>query len=158
MDKENKKPKENIKEIKTKLDECQQGWVRTQADFDNYRKRTESQRLELISFANGQLIEKIFPILDNLELAIKHTPENLKDNDWVKGVCQIKKQCDDILAQEGLKKIPENGKFDPTYHEAISHEECNLEADEIIETLQTGYMLGDKVLRPAKVRVSCGKR
>lgn len=150
-------PKESLKELKKQLEECKDGWLRSQADFDNYRKRTEAQRVELMAFASRETLEKMLPILDHFELAIKHTPDNMKENEWTKGIFHIKKHFEEILSSEGLKKIPETGKFDPNLHEAISHEPSELEEDEIIETLQSGYMLGEKVIRPAKVRVANGK-
>jgi molecular chaperone GrpE len=152
------KPKENLKEIKEQLAECKNGWLRTQADFENYRKRMELQKAELIDFATKDLIEKIIPILDNFALAIKHTPKDLENNEWVKGILHIKKHFEEVLASEGLTKISETGKFDPNLHEAISHEPSELEEDTIIETLQSGYILGDKVIRPAKVRVANGRK
>ncbi|MFA6422980.1 MAG: nucleotide exchange factor GrpE [Patescibacteria group bacterium] len=150
------KPKDNSKQLKEELEECKSGWIRTQADFDNYRKRTEDQRAEMMTFASANIIQKILPILDHMDLALKHLPKELENNEWAKGILHTKKHFEETLDIEGLSKIPETGQFDPNFHEAISHESSVLPENEIIETTQIGYMFKDRLLRPAKVRVSSG--
>lgn len=144
-----------INELQEKILELQNGWQRTQADFDNYQKRSEEQKLNIIASANTDLMLKITPVLDNFRRAFLHVPK--KDN-FASGVKQIEKQLEDILTTEGLKKIEtQNRKFDPEKHEAISYEKNDLPADQIIAEIESGWSFKNKVLKVAKVRVSSGK-
>jgi len=154
-------PKEHkIQELETKVRELTSGWQRTQADFENYRKRMESLKIDWISSANTDLILKILPIMDNFRLANLHTPENLKNDAWTEGIRQIEKQLENIFIQEGLTKIPTKpgDVFDHNFHEAISYEPNDkFRENQIIQVIEEGYKFNDKVLRPVKVRVSKGK-
>lgn len=143
-----------IEKLKQKISELELGWKRTQADFDNYQKRSEEQKLNIISAANTDLMLEIVPVLDNFRRAFSHAKA---DDQFAIGIKQIEKQLEDILVKEGLKKIETTGKFDPNLHEAISYEENALPADEIIAEAESGWQFNDKVLKPAKVRVSKGK-
>lgn len=150
-----KNPK--IKELEKKIKELESGWKRTQADFDNYQKRSEEQKLNIIAAANTDLMLKITPVLDNFRRAFEHAKDD-KDPIFL-GVKQIEKQLEDILIAEGLEKIKaEIGmKFDPNLHEAISFEENNkVKTDHIIAEIESGWQFNGKVLKPAKVRVSKG--
>ena len=139
-----------------KIKDLEQSLLRAQADFDNYRKRTEAQKLEMVNFAKADFMAKITPVLDNFRRAFSHLDIN---DPKIAGVKQIEKQLEDILTAEGLEKIPaESGtKFDPNIHEAISFEENKIKPDHIISELESGWMFNGKVLKPAKVRVSKGK-
>ena len=131
---------------------------RLAADFDNYRKRSEEQKLNIIVSANTDLMLKITPVLDNFKRAFEHAKDD-KDPMFL-GVKQIEKQLEDILIAEGLEKIKAEAgtKFDHNLHEAISFEQNNkIKADHIIAELESGWMFNGKVLKPAKVRVSKGK-
>lgn len=146
-----KKKKDTIKELEA-------GWKRSQADFENYRKRVEAERQENLSLAKADFITKITPVLDNFSRAFEHLPK--KDTAVIDGFRQIQKQLEDILANEGLQKIPayRDQKFDPALHEAVSCEENDkIACDHIIGEVESGWLFGDKVLKPAKVRVSKGK-
>lgn len=141
-----------------KIKELEKGWQRTQADFENYRKRVENEKLENFLQAKAEFITKITPVLDNFRRAFSHVSKK-DDNPVVRGLRQIEKQLEDILVSEGLQKIPANAgtKFDPQYHEAISYEENNLAEDLIIEEVESGWQFQEKVIKPTKVRVSKGK-
>lgn len=148
-----------IKELEQQIQDLKIGWQRTQADFENYRKRIEISKTEWIKTANTDLMLKILPVMDNFRRASLHTPENLKNDNWVIGIQQVEKQLDNILVQEGLEKIETKigDEFDHNFHEAISYEENKkLSENKIIEVIEEGYKLADKVLRPVKVRVSKG--
>jgi len=149
-----------INELEEKILELQSGWQRTQADFDNYQKRSEEQKLNIIASANTNLMLKITPVLDNFRRAFLHAPNPPAGGDnFAEGIKQIEKQLEDILTTEGLKKIQTQGqKFDPTKHEAISYEKNDLPADQIIAEIESGWEFNDKVLKVAKVRVSKGNR
>jgi len=164
MNKKNKKrdnldnPDNQLIELKKKIDELETGWQRTQADFANYQKRSEEQKLNIIAAANTDLMLRLTPVLDNFRRAFTHASDD-KDPIFL-GVKQIEKQLEDILTGEGLKKIEaaSGTKFDPNLHEAISFEPNEkVKADHIIAELESGWMFRDKVLKPTKVRVSKGK-
>lgn len=151
--------KAEIENLKKQIEELKIGWQRTQADFDNYRKRTENERKELILAANQNLLMEMLPILDNFSLALTHKPKELANNSYITGLEQIKSQLEQIFFSQGLEEIKTKPGdiFDPSLHEAISHEENEkYPEDQIIEVVQAGYKLGEKLLRPVKVRVSKG--
>lgn len=152
--KHDKKPSE-IEELKSKIKELEEMRARIQADFDNYRKRAEEQKLNIISSANADLMLEIVPVLDNFRRAFSHAKA---DDQFAMGIKQIEKQLEEILTTEGLQKIDTSGKFDPNIHEAISYEENDkIPADYIIGEAESGWIFNGKVLKPAKVRVSKGK-
>lgn len=147
-----------IIELQQRVAELTQGWQRCQADFTNYRRQTQEDRKKLIRMANADLMTEIIPVLDNFQLAAKHIPAELLDNNWTQGIKQIEKQLEDILANEGLKKIETIGQeFDPHLHEAIEHIKSDQPENSIVEELTSGYEFDGQVLRPAKVKVSSGK-
>jgi len=132
------------------------GWQRTQAEFANYRKRQEAEFMERVRLNNAVLIARILPVLDDLERAVQTLPPGLQSLTWVEGVFLIKRKLEVILEAEGLKPIETAGKFfDPLYHEAVTYEDVpGYEDGQIIGEVQRGYMLGDRVIRPALVRVA----
>ncbi len=144
------------------IQELKEGWQRTQADFDNYQKRTEAEKLENIAFAKAEFMIKITPVLDNFRRAFEHKPTSTYEVEvgrYISGIKQIEKQLEDILLAEGLERIDTSGEFNPAFHEAISCEvNKKVPADHIIAELESGWMFGNKVLKPAKVRVSKGKK
>jgi len=151
-----------IKEYQKLLEKCEkekkeylEGWKRERADFLNYKK-DEMERIEgLIKYANEELILKFLPILDNLEIAEKNISENLKENEEVKGLLQIKAQILDFLKSQGLSEIKALGElFDPHFHEAIDEiEDKEKDSGIIIEEVRKGYLLNNKVLRPSRVKI-----
>ena len=162
------------KELARKVKELEEGWRRAQADFENYKRRTDEQRAELLSLMKADFMTKITPVLDNFRRAFAfryaHAPARhasqlagvagRPDDNFAKGVKQIEKQLEDILISEGLEKIPAKvaDKFDCNLHEAISCEENkNIAADHIIAEAESGWMFDRRVIKPAKVRVSKGK-
>lgn len=125
---------------------------RTQAEFDNYRKRIEKQKEEICVFANEGLIKELLGVLDNFELALSKIEG---DNDFVKGVELIYGQLFEVLKSKGLQKIEAKGKkFDPEEHEALLQEESQGEKGIVLEELQKGYKINNKIIRAAKVKVS----
>ena len=155
-----KHKKDHLHKLKKTIKELEDGWKQTAADFENYRKRAEAQKLELIMLAKADFMAKITPVLDNFRRAFEHTPKKEQNSDWAKGIKQIEKQLEDILTSEGLKKIPAavGQKFDHNLHEAISCEKNDkIPADHIIAEVESGWQFDDKIIKPAKVRVSKGK-
>ncbi len=149
------------KTIEQKLKECQKskdeylaGWKRAQADFINYKKGETERNKELKEFSNEELILKMLPILDNLYIAENNISKEMKKDQWVKGLLQIKSQILDFLKSEGIKEIKSMGeKFNPQFHEAIDVVEGK-QPDIVIEEIRKGYTLNSRVVRPAQVKIT----
>ncbi|MGA9762436.1 MAG: nucleotide exchange factor GrpE [Gaiellaceae bacterium] len=126
---------------------------RLAADFDNYRKRVAREREALVARAHAGLVEAILPVLDDLGRALEaaglHEEAKLED-----GVRLVHRQLSDVLAREGLEEIPTDVPFDPHVHEALAAIPSEAEEGTILEVVQRGYLLGDRVLRPARVVVA----
>lgn len=149
-----KKDKQNKSQIE--IDEFKTSLQRVQADFDNYRKRAEEQKLSLLKYANEDLILQILPVLDNFQRSTEHIPAEIESNNWVQGMKLVEKQLEDILSQSGLKKVEAKigDDFNPQLHEAISCEKSDkLAEDKILQIISDGYTLNDKVIRHSKVKV-----
>jgi molecular chaperone GrpE len=133
--------------------EYKDGWQRSVADFQNYRRRVEAERNDIYQNAIGSVIKRYLPILDDLERALASRPADLT---WVDGIELIYRKLKSILEAEGLKRIEAEGQmFDPNFHEAILQESCEgFESGQVIAVVQNGYTLGDRVIRPAQVRVA----
>jgi len=149
--------KECKKEIKQaddkdkKIDELTDCLQRLQAEFENYKKYIERQTAELRKYAHADIILKLLPVLDSFELALKNTSNK---EEFVKGVELIYSQLFSTLEKEGLRHIKAEGqKLDPLKHEVLLKEKSDKEEDTILEELQKGYMLCDKVIRHSKVKV-----
>jgi molecular chaperone GrpE len=131
-------------------DEYLDALQRLKAEFDNYRKRVARDQQELAARAHERLVKELVPILDDLERALAH------ESDLEEGVRLIHRQFSDALAKEGLTEVPTDGKFDPHTQEALLSQPSEAEEGTVIEVLQKGYRLGDRVLRPARVVISAG--
>ncbi len=133
--------------------------ARLQADFSNFRRRTEEERLEVAALARTDLALKLLPVIDNFDRAAEHVPEAVKEDPWYVGIEGIRKQFADMLAELGIERIEAVGQpFDPELHEALSHEPSDeFGKDTVSKELEAGYRMGDTVVRPAKVQVSSGK-
>jgi molecular chaperone GrpE len=145
-----------LEQSRQKAQEYFDGWQRERADFLNYKKRLERDQEQRNNNFSGNFITKYLVILDDLDRALKTRPTQGDGAAWSEGVELIYRKLRNYLELEGVRPIPTDQKtFDPTLHEAISHEASpNHESGEIIEVVQQGYMLGDRVLRPALVRVA----
>jgi len=132
------------------------GWQRERADFSNYKKRIERDQAQMSSSITGSVIKKYLVILDDLERALKARPREGEGAAWAEGIELICRKLQGILEAEGIQRIQaENEFFDPSRHEAILQEENpEHESGTVIEVLQQGYTLGDRVLRPAQVKVA----
>lgn len=148
-----------IKKLEQDIDNLKNGWQRTQADFSNFKKQVERDRACLIQTAKAGLVGSILPVFDNFELAAKHVPEDLKNNNWAIGITLIEKQLFDVLSAEGLEKIASLGQhFDPELHETVDKIASSKQEGEIVEEIASGYKFNGVVLRPAKVKISSGKK
>jgi molecular chaperone GrpE len=142
-----------LAEAQSQAAEYKDGWQRSVADFQNYRRRVDAETSEMYRTAVGSIIKRYLPILDDLERALAARPADLA---WADGIELIYRKLQSILEAEGLKRIEAEGQmFDPNFHEAISQEPSeDHESGHVIAVVQNGYMLGEKVIRPALVRVA----
>jgi molecular chaperone GrpE len=146
-----------LDEARKKAEEYLASWQRTQADFINYKRRTEQEREEFNRFANANLCCAILPVVDDLERAIEAIPEEFSGNDWVEGVRLVERKFKTILEGQGVKAICAlNEPFDPNLHEALRQEKGK--EGIVIGEYQKGYTLHDKLLRPAMVVVGTGDK
>ncbi len=147
---------EELDDLRQKADEFSDGWQRERAEFANYRKRVARDEQMQRENIRIEVIRKYLDVHDDLELAIKNMPPAMRDGGWAGGIELIYQKLLNILAGEDIHPIPaENTAFDPNLHEAISHEECDgVESGHVIEVVQKGYTIGDRVIRPARVRVA----
>jgi molecular chaperone GrpE len=132
------------------------GWQRERAEFSNYKRRIERENTQLRNTITGDVIKKYLVIMDDLALALKNRPNCGEGSDWADGIELIVRKLQSVLDGEGIECINENKvQFDPNLHEAISNEENpEFASGEIIEVVRQGYKLGDRILRPAMVRVA----
>lgn len=127
---------------------------RLQADFVNYKQRAENERLQAIQNGKEQALIALLPVLDNIERAISHEPDDIKDHKWVQGVASIAKQLEGQMEAIGLKKIGECGEaFDPVRHEAVVFEDGDGDSEVVDSIIQNGYQFDDTIIRPAIVKV-----
>lgn len=151
-----KDKKEKAEELEKKIEELTNDLIRTRADFENYRKRVESEKEQAKVVAKSAIISKLLPIIDDIELAISYAPEDLKDNPWVKGVNKLSLKLETSLSNLGIKAIDAKNEtiFDPKLHDAISMDDSSEGEEEIIlEELRKGYLYNDVVIRPSMVKV-----
>lgn len=131
---------------------------RSAAELSNARKRMQREQAEHAVVANARLLEKLIPIIDDVERAFAALPAEEAENEWVNGFRLIQRKLQSLLTSEGVTPIEATGQpFDPSRHYAVSHEEAEGVAEgQVIGEVARGYMLGDRVLRPAMVRVAKG--
>ncbi len=133
--------------------------LRTQADFENFRKRAAREKEDAAKYANASFLERLLPILDNFELGLNAARTEAKDSPIIAGMDMVSKQLADFLTGVGVETVKAEGeKFDPNQHEAVA-QEASAEVPEgvIVRQLRKGYRLRDRLLRPATVTVSKGK-
>ncbi len=130
-------------------------FVRARADYENLKRRTEAERLKLNAEIREKMLVKILPVVDDFERALQSLPENLKSEAWINGVNMIEKKLKNFLEQENVSELPAEGQeFDPRFHDAVQRdEESSGDKDVVQAVYQKGYKLGDKVIRPAVVKV-----
>lgn len=153
---ENESLKAELEKVRAESLEYFEGWQRERADFTNYKKRIERDQVLMSLSINGNIIKKYLVIVDDLDRALKNPPSDSEGAKWAEGIEMIYRKLQTILENENVKSIPAEAEmFDPNIHEAISHEDSSDHTSgQVIEVLQQGYMIGDRVLRPALVRVA----
>lgn len=144
-----------LEEEKDKVEKYLSNWQRTQADFVNYKKRIEQDQVDSVRYANVRLIQAIIPVLDDFERAFSSVPPNSPDSAWLEGIILVQRKLRGVLEAECVLEIKALGEtFDPVFHEAVS--EAQGEDGKVVEEVQKGYMLHDRVIRPAIVVVGKG--
>lgn len=142
-----------LAEAQRQAAEYKDGWQRALADFQNYKRRADSEKSETYRIAAGDIVRRYLPILDDLERALAARPADLA---WAEGIELIYRKWQSLIEGEGVTRIAAEGQpFDPNFHEAVSQEPAEgVESGTVIGVLRQGYMLGERVLRPAMVRVA----
>lgn len=155
---EETKPDAKEQDLAAELAELKDKYLRTMAEFENYRRRTSAEKAEWIRQATKDLALHICDVLDNLERALIQASVEERESPFGKGIILIEKQLAKILEREGIKKIEALGQeFNPEYHEALAHIPSEYEENIVAAIIQNGYMMNDKVIRPVRVAVSNGK-
>ncbi|WP_255235582.1 nucleotide exchange factor GrpE [Salipaludibacillus sp. LMS25] len=147
---------DEVKELERKLADATNRMLRIQADYDNFRRRTKQEKESAAKYRSQNLAEKLLPALDNFERGMMITPQQEETKSLLQGMEMVYRQLKDALAEEGIEPIETVGKpFDPHYHQAVMQVETDeYESNVVVEEMQKGYQLKDKVIRPAMVKVN----
>ena len=148
-------PVDELAAVTQERDEYLDALQRLKAEFDNYRKRVARDQQELAARAHERLVKELVPVLDDLERALEAATEH-EEAKLEEGVGLVHRSLADLLAREGLIEVETDGKFDPHTQEALLSQPSDEEEGSVIQVLQKGYSLGDRVLRPARVVISQG--
>lgn len=149
---------EKIKALAKDCAEWKDKYLRSMAEFENYRRRSIQEKSDWIKLSTQKLALDICDVADNFERALMQVPDSEKETGFVKGVLMIEQQLRSVLEKEGVRKIEALGKdFDPGLHDALAHIPSNYEENTVAAVIQNGYTMHDKVLRPVRVAVSSGK-
>lgn len=153
---EDQESETELNKLRAQAEEHQQRFLRAQADFDNFRRRTLKEKEDLAKYASMKLVTELVPVLDNFERALATAPQGAESESFSKGVEMIFRQFESVLQAEGVTAMNSVGQpFNPDFHQAIMQVESEEHEEGIVvEEVQKGYMLKDKVLRPAMVKVS----
>lgn len=148
--------KEQLEQLRTQANEYADGWMRERADFQNYKRRMEREQQLQSQYLSGEILKKFLPIVDDLEQALASLPKDDAFVPWANGLELILRKAQAMLEAEGLEAVAEAGaEFDPIVHQAITNEPSEEYASgQIIQVVRQGYRIGDRVLRPALVRVA----
>jgi len=143
--------------LQADLDRFRDLALRSQADFENYKKRAAREKEDAVKYANSSLLQRLVSILDNFELGLAAAKTEGTQSPIYSGMVLVQKQLNDLLEENGLQAIEAEGKkFDPNLHEAIAHEPSGTPEETVIRQARRGYRFKDRLLRPARVVVSSG--
>jgi len=140
--------------VERDLENLKDRHLRTLAEFENLRKRSEREKKDTRSLALADLAREFLPVVDSFESALAHATADDLESDLGQGVLLIHRQLSDLWRKHGLREIDTTGGFDPTEHEAVSTEPSTKPANSVLEVLRKGYRLGDRLIRPALVKVA----
>ena len=150
-------PEDAFAGLQADLDRFRDLALRSQADFENYKKRAAREKEDAIKYANSSLLQRLVSILDNFELGLAAAKTENMESPIYSGMVLVQKQLNDLLEENGLQSIEAEGqKFDPNLHEAIAHEPSDTPEETVIRQARRGYRFKDRLLRPARVVVSSG--
>ncbi len=145
---------DEVENLQQQIVELTDALLRERADATNVRRRAEEDRVKMAGFYKAAVVRELLPVIDNFERALKHIPEELKGNDYIKGIEGVVKQFEKILNDLGVERIKTVGEaFDPRFHEAVQMEDGDGSTEVVSEELQAGYKLGDEVISHAMVKV-----
>jgi molecular chaperone GrpE len=154
MSDKKKKTNPELEQLQQQVEEMTLALQRERADATNIRRRHDEEITQLRTRIKASVVEELLPVIDNFERALKHVPEDLASNDYVKGVQGVVKQFEKTLADMGVEKIKTVGEpFDPNLHEAVSMEDGEGDQEIVSEELQSGYKINNDVIRHAMVKV-----
>lgn len=147
---------QKLEDAEAKAAEYLDGWQRARAEYANARKRLERDRAEAFLNASVEYAKKLLPIMDDFDRALDNAPESIEEDSWFEGILLVQRKLKGILDDLGVEKIEATGQvFDPNFHEALALREADgVDSGLVIEELQSGYRLGERVIRPALVNVS----
>lgn len=141
-------------QLRAELAEIKDRWVRERAELENFKRRATREKQDALRFGSENLLKDLLPVIDNLHRALAHAKS---DDPIVAGVQMVLRGLDDVFERHGVKVVPARGEpFDPNRHEAISHVESEAPANTVIDEHQRGYLLHDRLIRPALVTVGKG--
>ncbi|MGN8645531.1 nucleotide exchange factor GrpE [Gracilibacillus sp. HCP3S3_G5_1] len=148
--------KEEFEKLQQEKNELQDHLLRVQAEYDNFRKRTKKEKEADLKYKSQSVVTELLPVLDNFERALQVKIEDKAAKGVVEGLEMVYRQLKTVLENEGVTEIETDGQtFDPNIHQAVMQvEEEGYESNQIVETLQKGYQLKDRVIRPAMVKVN----
>src|ERR1044072_2997863 len=150
-------PEDALAGLQADLDRFRDLALRSQADFENYKKRAAREKEDAIKYANSSLLQRLVSILENFELDLAAAKTEAAQSPIYSGMVLVQKQLNDLLEENGLQAIEAEGKkFDSNLHEAIAHEASNVPEETVIRQARRGYRFNDRLLRPARVVVSSG--
>lgn len=150
--------RQKTEELQAEVNEWKDKYLRSMADFDNYRKRSLEEKSDWIKRASEKLALSICDVLDNFDRALMQITDEQKEDSFIKGIVLIDQQLKSALEKEGVKRIEALGKeFDPNLHEALAHIPSDYEEGIVAAIIQNGYTMNDKLIRPVRVAVSNGQ-
>jgi molecular chaperone GrpE len=152
--KEEKKPLDPLKEKEKLLAEMTDKYLRSLAELENFRKRVGKDKEDFVKYTRGDTARVILPVLDNLDRAVHATKITENVEQLKKGVELVIKQFEEVLRELGVREIEAKGIFNPEYHQVMTKEASDKPEGEILEVFQKGYMVDDKLIRPALVKVA----
>ncbi len=151
-------PEERIAELEIEIAELKDKYIRSMAEFENYRNRSNREKADWIKLSTQKLALKVCDVLDNLERALDQIDEEAKEDKLIRGFVLIEQQLRKVLESENVRKIEALGaEFDPALHEALAHIPSDEAENTITAVIQNGYTSHDVVIRPARVAVSSGQ-
>ncbi len=151
----NPEPGAELEQLKAQAAEYLQGWQRAKADYANLKRESEAKFSELTQYATSELLTELLPLVDYFKHALRAVPPEQKGLPWVEGIQHIQSKLEQVLAYHGVKELEVVGeKFDPGVHEAVGEVQSTEPSGTVVEEVRTGFMLHDKLLQPARVKIA----